>query len=94
MDRIDAMKIFVTALDEGSLAGAGRRLGRSPAAVSRAALAGTVCAARRECPGLILRGLHESPKRAAPSVDAEVGPFRSGISDRCSGRHRRGESRP
>src|ERR1700742_3960171 len=36
MDRIDAMKIFVTALDEGSLAGAGRRLGRSPAAVSRA----------------------------------------------------------
>jgi DNA-binding transcriptional LysR family regulator len=36
MDRIDAMKIFVAALDEGSLAGAGRRLGRSPAAVSRA----------------------------------------------------------
>lgn len=36
MDRIDAMKVFVTALDEGSLAGAARRLGRSPAAVSRA----------------------------------------------------------
>ncbi|XIA64056.1 LysR family transcriptional regulator [Bradyrhizobium sp. TZ2] len=36
MDRIDAMKLFVVALDEGSLAGAGRRLGRSPAAVSRA----------------------------------------------------------
>src|SRR5215470_16205841 len=36
MDRIDAMKVFVSALDEGSLAGAGRRLGRSPAAVSRA----------------------------------------------------------
>ncbi|WP_372084321.1 LysR family transcriptional regulator [Tistrella mobilis] len=36
MDRIDAMKIFIAALDEGSLAGAGRRLGRSPAAVSRA----------------------------------------------------------
>lgn len=36
MDRIDAMRVFVTALDEGSLAGAGRRLGRSPAAVSRA----------------------------------------------------------
>ena len=35
MDRIDAMKIFVAALDEGSLAGAGRKLGRSPAAVSR-----------------------------------------------------------
>jgi DNA-binding transcriptional LysR family regulator len=36
MDRIDAMKVFVTALDEGSLAGAARRLARSPAAVSRA----------------------------------------------------------
>jgi DNA-binding transcriptional LysR family regulator len=36
MDRIDAMRVFVTALDEGSLAGAGRKLGRSPAAVSRA----------------------------------------------------------
>jgi DNA-binding transcriptional LysR family regulator len=36
VDRIDAMKVFVTALDEGSLAGAGRKLGRSPAAVSRA----------------------------------------------------------
>src|SRR6266481_3623984 len=36
MDRIDAMKAFVSAVDEGSLAGAARRLGRSPAAVSRA----------------------------------------------------------
>lgn len=36
MDRIDAMKVFVAALDEGSLAGAGRRLGKSRAAVSRA----------------------------------------------------------
>lgn len=36
MDRLDAMKVFVAALDEGSLAGAGRKLGRSPAAVSRA----------------------------------------------------------
>ena len=36
IDRIDAMKVFVVALEEGSLAGAGRRLGRSPAAVSRA----------------------------------------------------------
>lgn len=35
MDRIDAMKVFIAALDEGSLAGAGRKLGRSPAAVSR-----------------------------------------------------------
>jgi DNA-binding transcriptional LysR family regulator len=36
VDRIDAMKVFVTAVDEGSLANAGRKLGRSPAAVSRA----------------------------------------------------------
>lgn len=36
MDRIDAMKVFVAALDAGSLVGAGRRLGKSPAAVSRA----------------------------------------------------------
>ena len=36
MDRIEAMRIFIAAIDEGSLAGAGRRLGRSPAAVSRA----------------------------------------------------------
>lgn len=36
MDRIDAMRVFVAALDEGSLAAAARKLGRSPAAVSRA----------------------------------------------------------
>jgi DNA-binding transcriptional LysR family regulator len=36
VDHIDAMKVFVTTLDEGSLAGAGRKPGRSPAAVSRA----------------------------------------------------------
>src|SRR5262245_39922860 len=36
MDRLDAMKVFVAALDEGSLAGAARKLRRSPAAVSRA----------------------------------------------------------
>lgn len=36
MDRIDAMKVFITALDEGSLAAAARKLGRSPAAVTRA----------------------------------------------------------
>jgi DNA-binding transcriptional LysR family regulator len=36
MDRIEAMQVFIAALDEGSLAAAGRRLGRSPAAVSRA----------------------------------------------------------
>ncbi len=36
MDRLDAMRVFVAALDAGSLAAAGRRLGRSPAAVTRA----------------------------------------------------------
>lgn len=36
MDRIDAMTVFVTAIDEGSLAGAARRLRRSPTAISRA----------------------------------------------------------
>ncbi|EPX55941.1 Transcriptional regulator, LysR family [Cystobacter fuscus DSM 2262] len=36
MDRIDAMRVFVSALDEGSLAAAGRVLGRSPATVTRA----------------------------------------------------------
>jgi DNA-binding transcriptional LysR family regulator len=36
VDRIDAMKVFITAIDEGSLVGASRKLGRSPAAVSRA----------------------------------------------------------
>ncbi|MGA0600814.1 LysR family transcriptional regulator [Caulobacter sp. KR2-114] len=36
MDRIEAMKVFVAAVDQGSLAGAGRALKRSPAAVSRA----------------------------------------------------------
>jgi DNA-binding transcriptional LysR family regulator len=36
MDRLDAMQVFVTIVAEGSLAGAGRKLGRSPAAVSRA----------------------------------------------------------
>ena len=36
MDRFEAMKVFVTAVEEGSLAAASRRLKRSPAAVSRA----------------------------------------------------------
>jgi DNA-binding transcriptional LysR family regulator len=36
VDRIDAMKVFAATLSEGSLAAAGRKLGRSPAAVSRA----------------------------------------------------------
>jgi len=39
LDRLDAMKVFVIAVDEGSLAAAGRALKRSPAAVSRAVAA-------------------------------------------------------
>jgi DNA-binding transcriptional LysR family regulator len=36
IDRLDAMRVLLTALDEGSLAAAAQSLGRSPAAVSRA----------------------------------------------------------
>jgi len=36
MDRLEAMQAFVLAVEEGSLAAAGRRLGRSPAAMTRA----------------------------------------------------------
>jgi DNA-binding transcriptional LysR family regulator len=36
MDRLDAMALFVAAVDGGSLAAAGRRHGRSPASVTRA----------------------------------------------------------
>jgi len=36
MDRLDAMKVLIVAVDEGGLAAAARKLGRSPAAVSRA----------------------------------------------------------
>ena len=36
IDRLDAMRVFVTALNEGSLARAAQRLRRSPAAITRA----------------------------------------------------------
>lgn len=36
MDRLDAMTLFLTAVDEGSLAASARRHGRSPAAATRA----------------------------------------------------------
>ena len=36
MDRLEAMKEFVVAVDEGSFAGAGRALKRSSSAISRA----------------------------------------------------------
>ena len=35
MDRLEAMTLFVAAVDGGSLAAAARRHGRSPAAVTR-----------------------------------------------------------
>ena len=35
MDRLDELALFVAIADAGSLAGAGRRLGRSPPAVTR-----------------------------------------------------------
>jgi DNA-binding transcriptional LysR family regulator len=36
VDRLDAMKVFIVTLDEGSLAGAARALRRSPASITRA----------------------------------------------------------
>jgi hypothetical protein len=35
MDRLDAMAMFVTAVDEGSLAAAARKLGRSAPSLAR-----------------------------------------------------------
>lgn len=59
MDRIDVMRVFLAAVDEGSLAGAGRKLGRSPAAVSRAV------AALEDWLGVPL--LHRSTRSVRPS---------------------------
>ena len=59
MDRIDVMRVFLATVDEGSLAGAGRKLGRSPAAVSRAV------AALEEQLGVPL--LHRSTRSVRPS---------------------------
>src|SRR5215470_9396949 len=39
MDRLDALTIFVAVAEQGSFVGAARRLGRSPAAVTRAVAA-------------------------------------------------------
>ena len=36
IDRLDSMRVFITAVNEGSLARAGQRLSRSPAAITRA----------------------------------------------------------
>jgi DNA-binding transcriptional LysR family regulator len=55
IDRLDTMRVFVTALNEGSLARASQRLGRSPAAVTRA------IAALESHVGTTL--LHRTPRR-------------------------------
>src|SRR5262245_45946132 len=39
MDRLDELAVFVAVADEGSFVGAARRLGRSPAAITRAVAA-------------------------------------------------------
>ena len=54
MDRLDAMRAFVTSVDRGSLASAARSLGRSPATVTRA------IAALES--GLAMRLLHRSTR--------------------------------
>lgn len=55
IDRLDTMRVFVTALKEGSLSRAGQRLGRSPAAITRA------IAALESHVGTVL--LHRTPRR-------------------------------
>ena len=72
MDRIDAMRVFVTALDEGSLAGAARRLNRSPAAVSRAIVL------LEDRVGVPL--LHRTTRSIALSEAGEATPTRAGAS--------------
>jgi hypothetical protein len=60
MDRMDAMKVFVAALDEGGLARTGRKLGRSPAAVSRAVGACASSAAALSLSSCAIRDAAES----------------------------------
>jgi hypothetical protein len=67
MDRLDAMKVFVVAVDEGSLAAAGRKLGRSPAAVSR-----PLPSSKSERDSSYLRMLHHLGDHAHPSSDCAV----------------------
>lgn len=80
MDRLDAMRAFVTALDEGSLAAAGRRLGKSPAAMTRAlaVLEGRVGTALIERTTRLLRAtpagerFAETARRILADLDAAV----------------------
>ena len=81
MDRLDAMKVFVLAVDEGGLAAAGRKLGRSPAAAGLGREIGRGGpAANTRCPADILsRGERMaarhpsrlSRQRRTPSLRAE-----------------------
>lgn len=59
MDRLDELRLFVTAVEAGSLAAAGRRLGHSPPAMTRAV------AALEERLGVRL--LERSTRRLAPT---------------------------
>src|SRR3954454_11629716 len=59
MDRLEEMRLFVAALDAGSLAAAGRRLGHSPPAMTR------MVAALEERLGVRL--LERSTRRLAPT---------------------------
>ncbi|WP_431268617.1 LysR family transcriptional regulator [Dankookia sp. P2] len=59
MDRLDEMRLFVAALEAGSLAAAGRRLGHSPPAMTR------MLAAMEERLGVRL--LERSTRRLAPT---------------------------
>ena len=63
MDRLDAMAVFVAVLEEGSLAAAARKLGRSPATVTRAV-------AMLEA-GLGERLLHRSTRAMRPTERGE-----------------------
>ena len=64
MDRIDAMKVFVAALDEGSLAAAGRKLGvplpNGPAPMAEGRLARQAPAAAKTIP--------HSPSKTATAI--------------------------
>lgn len=63
MDRLDAMALLVAAIDEGSLAAAARKLGRSPATVTRAV---AILEAR-----LGERLLHRTTRRMKPTPFGE-----------------------
>ena len=66
MDRLDAMRVFAAAVDEGSLAGAARKLGRSPAAVLSEAGSRYATACRRMLTDLDEADMLVASERSAP----------------------------